>query len=412
MDPIRIRKVKNRDVFPLVEEWQLAYPEDHQFKYPHRWKWLYEENPYVPENEEADIPGWIALDGTNIVGWSFAMRAPGKIFNHETMIAYGLDMHVKRSHRKRNIGLRLNQANQNSHPVFIIVQMSKGSRALLEKSGARIGPPVSIFLKMFAPFDAELLRQSFMNAIYKRRFGPGFLDTLSHANRITGGAAFKILAHFFKFAVMRGNASPDYLHEGIGTANSFQFKELERFDDEVNVFWGKIRNDYDLAVSRDRKYLNWKYADHPQLTYSKYCIYKGDEMVGLLVFRIGRSPEIKIGVILELVALRNDENVIRAMLKYAELKLKAKGAVSLKCASSVPELNHVISKTGYQLVEVKTPMIYMNEDLLPFRCPDFTKTRWFMNMADHDLDLPVFNQQLSFGHLVQLSSGRVLGRDC
>lgn len=411
MDSIQVRKVRDGDVSRLVEQWQRVYPQDHEFKYPHRWKWLYIDSPFVSKSGGSQIPGWVALDGANIVGWSFAMRVPGKIFNQESMIAYGLDMHVKSSHRKRNIGLMLQRANQCSHSIFIIIQMSKGSRILSEKSGGREGPPVSVYLKVFAPFNAELLFQSFRDALYKRKVEEGVINTFSIANRLTGGAVFKMLAHYFKIAIMKGKPSSNGFNKETADAGIFRFKEIERFDDDVEVFWEKIENNYDLAVCRDRKYLNWKYADHPQLSYAKYCVYKGNEMVGLLVYRVGRPPEIKIGVILELLALKNDETVVRAMLRYAEEKLTAVGAVNIKCASSVPDLNRVLSTAGYQLVDVKIPMIYLDEGILPFRCQDFAKTRWLMSMGDHDLDLPVFNQQLSFGHLVHLSRGKVLGRD-
>ena len=411
MNSIQIRKVRDIDVSLLVKEWQRVYPDDYLYKYPHRWKWLYEDSPYISESGAADIPGWLALDGPDIVGWSFAMSVPGKIFSHETMIAYGLDMHVKSSHRKRNIGLELQRANQNSHPVFIIIQMSKGSRILMERSGGRKGPPIYLYLKVFTAFDAELLCQSFTEALKKRKGGAALHGVLSNANHLTGGVAFKILAHFFKIAAMRGRAFLKDCRPKADAAPIFRFKEIERFDDDADVFWGRMKHEYDLAVSRDRQYLNWKYVDHPQLSYYKYHVYKGDDIVGLLVFRIGTPPEIKIGVILELMALRNDEAVIQAMLKYAEVKLKAEGAVSLKCASSVPELNRVISEIGYKLVEVSVPMIYVDEDISPIRCSDFAKTRWLMSMADHDLDLPVFNQQLSFGRLVHLSRGKLLGRD-
>ena len=43
--------------------------------------------------------------------------------------------------------------------------------------------------------------------------------------------------------------------------NDYKIFPIQYFDDRINVFWNKIRNEYNFITERNKDYLNWRYCD-------------------------------------------------------------------------------------------------------------------------------------------------------
>lgn len=60
---------------------------------------------------------------------------------------------------------------------------------------------------------------------------------------------------------------------------------IERFDERFDELWQRLRGVYGLAIERDSRYLNWRYADCPDGEYRGYTVERKGRLLGWGVFR-------------------------------------------------------------------------------------------------------------------------------
>ena len=101
--------------------------------------------------------------------------------------------------------------------------------------------------------------------------------------------------------------------------NDFSVLEIEKFDSRIDVFWEKIKDDYDFIDEQTSKYLNWRFCDLRGGNYKVWVASdKGENILGYIVVRINRiDPEHPIGYIIETLSVSEREDVVNAMVKRA-----------------------------------------------------------------------------------------------
>ena len=52
----------------------------------------------------------------------------------------------------------------------------------------------------------------------------------------------------------------------------YNIKKIENFSNDYNEFWAKIQKKYHLIINKTKKYLNWRFSEHPEINYEKYLI--------------------------------------------------------------------------------------------------------------------------------------------
>ena len=58
------------------------------------------------------------------------------------------------------------------------------------------------------------------------------------------------------------------------------------FDARFDDLFARVRGDYSLLVTRDARYLSWRYAACPNGGYARYGVYRGRLLVGWAIFRL------------------------------------------------------------------------------------------------------------------------------
>jgi hypothetical protein len=174
--------------------------------------------------------------------------------------------------------------------------------------------------------------------------------------------------------------------------------------------WEKLKDNYGFSVIRDQHYLNWKYVDQPQLKYKKYYVKDIDGIIGVLIFRLGQAPELEVGVIAEMFAVKNESWVYSEMLDFADRTLRSMGALMIRCGSSIYELDTALESAGYKLFEFKIPVIYIDQGKLSVDYDELRKFPWLMSLGDQDMDIPILNQQPSLGNIIGILKGKILGQ--
>jgi GNAT acetyltransferase-like protein len=83
-----------------------------------------------------------------------------------------------------------------------------------------------------------------------------------------------------------------------------EFTQVQRFGTEADDLWKIMRSEFKVAVDRGASYLNWRYAEKPGEKYIKLLASKDNgEHVGLLVIKVQDLNGLKLGTIVEVVAL-------------------------------------------------------------------------------------------------------------
>jgi hypothetical protein len=399
---IIIRNATKNDIQNIIIGWKNAYGKRVIYKYPQRWQWQFEKNPFLPDYQ-SNLPIWIAIKRNKVVGWSCAMIVKGKIMDFHSHIAYATDMYVNNNYRGLKVGLNLRRENQKNHPIFMSIQMGKGTRNLNYKIGGKSGPPLKIYLKLLKSFDPILLRET----IFEKFKAKKMKDIISKFNTITKNFEIIVLSKILSYLIKyKQNKNRNNLK--IKNKMNYQFEKIYKFGDEADIFWNKIKADFGFSVDRGKTYLNWRYVAQPQMVYEKYYLKDEGEIVGLIIYRLAQKPEINYGVITEFIAINQNRLILNAMLKFAENKIEKAGASSIRCAASIRPIENILAHNNYQLTEIKTPVIYIDHKKLSVQHDQLIKFPWLMSLGDQDIDIPFLNQQPHIGDILKILKGQII----
>jgi GNAT superfamily N-acetyltransferase len=94
-------------------------------------------------------------------------------------------------------------------------------------------------------------------------------------------------------------------------------KNVERFDETVDLLWEKVKSEYPVAVPRVEKYLNWRFSRNPDVRYQKYVISeRPGQIAGYVVLKEYVRGDEKIGHIVDMLSVSSDD-VIRMLVRHA-----------------------------------------------------------------------------------------------
>lgn len=93
-----------------------------------------------------------------------------------------------------------------------------------------------------------------------------------------------------------------------------EIREEDRFDERFDKLWRQWSRDINLAVVRDPTYLNWRYCRDPIHRYKIFSANRGDECEGFIILCIRDAGDIRVGFIMDLMALPHDPRIFRSLL--------------------------------------------------------------------------------------------------
>lgn len=70
----------------------------------------------------------------------------------------------------------------------------------------------------------------------------------------------------------------------------WRIEEVTHFDERFDDLWSEVKDRYPVIVERSSKYLNWRYAEHPEARYSSFTILRQDRPLGFIVLDIKEHP--------------------------------------------------------------------------------------------------------------------------
>ncbi len=356
MQNLRIRQATLADKPALFDFIRLAYPDRWQYKFPARWAWEFELNPFVRGEY---LPIWIALDGDRIVGQSCALVEPLVMHGQEHRVGWGVDFHVLPESRGQGVGTRLQQANNAGNDIFMSLSMAQSAARIKANLGLQPLPPVPLFMKIVRHEPESVLR------------------TLVERTKLPGNVLRRTGVHRLGAHLLTARAA-HHAREWFTLPAGVEISPVERFGPETDALWARVSPKFAALIRRDAEYLNWKFVEQPHVEHQRVLARRAEQVCGYIIFRRAHPPERNAGLILDIFADPADVTSVQALLRFATQTLQAQGVTYILAASSVREFQRELLGLGFKQTKASTPMIRA-EVAVPTE-------GWLLGKGDHDWD--------------------------
>jgi len=348
-----------------------AYGDKARYKFPERWEWQFENNPFRNSDE---LPVWVAVDEEgSVVGQICAMIEPLLLGDEIHRLSWAVDLVVLPEHRRRGIGFELCDALHRDNDFVMALPMSQAFRRFTTKRGSEAVDPV-VALRRVARLNAPYVLAALRSRLEYRRSGKTLLWVLRHLR----------LHLLVAVMVNAGVRMRDRRLTSQGETDVV-IRQVARFDHAVDELWSALSSRFRAAVQRTSDYLNWKYVLQPYMDYELFTAARAGRVCGYVILRRARPPESDSGVIADLLAPPEDTVVIRSLLAFAVEHFKQLNATFVVAATSVREYEDVMSALGFRPTGILTPLLFGGGDT-SVGTTGRVSGGWLLGRGDHDWD--------------------------
>lgn len=158
---------------------------------------------------------------------------------------------------------------------------------------------------------------------------------------------------------------------------------VSRFDARVDRLWEQCRSELRVATIRDARYLNWRYADCPDVKY--LLLMAGGTMgmspLGMAVLRLGVEGQPVACLMDWLVPWKNRATADRLLRRgFEEAELAGMKELHTWCPPSSPWYRYLLDK-GFQPIETACMTVRQFTSTVP---PELLNAHWYYTMGDSD----------------------------
>lgn len=181
-----------------------------------------------------------------------------------------------------------------------------------------------------------------------------------------------------------------FLRERLHKANDLIPKRVYSFDNRFDDFWQEASRGYNIGLIRDKKFLNWRFIDKPGGEYVSFSTEKKGKILGYIVLKNAEMFNLSLGLIVDMLALTQD-NVIDSLIAKAIEHFKDQKVDVVGCLM----LNHTpyfraLKRAGFIVVPkaLSHKEFYFGVQVKPSTISDKiinNPTNWFLTWGDTDL---------------------------
>ena len=289
-----IRPYKNGDeigIYKLEKKIDSLYPDrNYNFdEWKKWWEWKYKKNPSNKEKPKI----WVSEYKGQIVGSDSFITTKMKIKNDIFTITQNVDLMVHPDFRRQGMFLTI----------------AKAAFSSLKKSDLYVtyGFPNRKAYgghMQYGWFDVSLLKNGIKPLKIDR-----FIDKKLSDNKKTNPIKKIYLS------IVKTTLKAIFKEKKIKKSNEITLTEIKSFNDDINEFWDKISDNYNIIVVRNKDYLNWRYVNIPNSKFMIYLAKEKNEICGYIIFRIEKQASRKTyGSIYDIVALDNRSDIVYSLL--------------------------------------------------------------------------------------------------
>ena len=336
-DPIIISRYQRSDRAEVMEFLPTAFPEPRAKRLIAQWDWKYDSFPF---NSEPDPYILLMRDANKIIGMLGALSLRAFIRGEEYLISSGCDAIVHTSYRGRGLFARLIECNARD-----------------------------------------------------RRLGMGWGNSASNhiwADSTTGN--FRVIPMI----------APSFFHGyGLGrppadarAAGKIEVIQIEKFDSRFDALWQSVRCDFPVAIIRDQRYLNWRYCERPDETYTRLCAVRGDELLGYIVVRTAwkeqaRGQRIRLGYLVDWTVKGRSFETLSLLVRHAFANIRRQGVRFVSARTTTPTFRSMLHRLGFVSWywgprEYAITQVALQDEKLQVLND---MRQWFSTMGDGDLEM-------------------------
>jgi GNAT superfamily N-acetyltransferase len=336
----RLRLEQKAQHFSFLRE---AYGGTPAPKFPERWLWEFERNPFLPTEE---LPVWVALDGDRIIGQLPLLFSRYKVGDATEKLGSMVDYVVLPEARGTGVGHALVDALQAENKSLVSCWVAEAAKKIFVRHGIETHPQLTCFRKVVA----------------------------------------------------RTNHSTS--HERLSRSHRVRIVETATFGREADEIWNAGKNDFANICMRDAQYLNWKFCSQPHLSYRRFVAYQDQKPIGYVVLRLenidstwrwrGRGGELRpgcdrVGVLADLFVPQANQDLLTILADYAIAQLSTAGAQQIVAASSVGSYQRCYIDLGFEATTT-WPFYCWREPECSQEQPLSAAVDWFLSKSDSDFD--------------------------
>lgn len=268
-----VRTYREGDERQILELWKAAYPGQKydQERWMRWWRWMYMDNP-----------------GNSI--WIGIAAHDNEIVGQQALIPFKIKVNTK-------VVTGFQAINALTHPDYrgqgIYKKVMKEVIAEASNDGASFGftfpndNSYPIAVKKLNWIDIAPKRKlvkvlNWDNVLKTRISNKFFFKVCTIISKIFDNTIFKIS----KVRVGRG----------------LSITKVSCFDERINEFWARVYNQFPIMVVKSKDYLNWRYANVPDVNYSIYIAEEDGMIYGYIVVGYEQSENKNNAVIYDLMA--------------------------------------------------------------------------------------------------------------
>jgi hypothetical protein len=165
-----------------------------------------------------------------------------------------------------------------------------------------------------------------------------------------------------------------------------EIEVVRRFDARVDRLWDRLASRFTLAVRRDARYLNWKYAEPPHVRYTSALLRRGDDIDGYVVYRHFHEPQGRVTQIVDLLADPADERGIKTLARWVDREARINDSDKIRCHVTHASFRRVLRRSGYFVVKSGIDLtVKVNAVAVPKGLYE-SVDEWHFTLGDGEMD--------------------------
>lgn len=181
-------------------------------------------------------------------------------------------------------------------------------------------------------------------------------------------------------------SSVDRMRTGTrGGSWRYRIERVARLKPSFDRLWHKCRQEFPLAAVRDAQYLNWRYADCPDVTYA--ILVATDRLTGrssgAVVLRLG-LPDRPVALLMDWLVPSGQQDLAQMLLDHCHALAMASGLQRIE--AWFPEYTaqfHFLRVQGYEPVPTMYHLIA--RQCTPELSLEWISNNWYYTMGDSDI---------------------------
>ncbi|MBI4620272.1 MAG: GNAT family N-acetyltransferase [Desulfobacterales bacterium] len=318
-----------------------------------RWHWQYIENPFWPS---CDISAWLYKTNGEAVGHIGTIPVQLHAGSKKINAAWAVDFMTLSQYRRKGIGRALVNKISEHFDILMAIGITEMSFRLFMKMGWRHLGNIPYYIMVW---DCRGLLKKKIDDIF-------ILNLVS--------IPVNLLLKVF-------NASKKLTLK----IDVVEVRRIDSFDKEPAEFFNETTMNYQILVTRNKSYLNWKYDRQPDMNYVKLKAVDGKKPCGYSVIRcikcdVGK-PE---GLIVDIIAPPDDRTSIKSLVLASLEYFKKEGCSLVRCYASHKGIQKALLSCG--MIRRKSDMRFLiSKDIVGLN-EHHNLGNWHITSGDCDID--------------------------